>query len=611
VRIPFREKIAKGVTIFDGAIGTRIYEQGVFINTCYDELNVMKPEMVRSIHSGYIESGAEVIETNTFGANRLKLRAYGLGEQAVRINERGVEIARDVAGDDIYVAGSIGPLGTYIEPVGKLSAAEAVDVYTEQIEALARSGVDLIIFETFSVLAELELAAKTARKVTGLPVIASFTCGEKGHTQTGIAAEKMAAVLAGLDAVDVIGLNCGVGPNTMLTLLEAIVPYAGGKPILVMPNAGYPRTVGGRYLYMASPEYYAEYCKRFVEKGASLIGGCCGIHDQHIKEMARALKAVDFSRKRIEVKPVIEAPELAEPLPLEKRSRLGRKLAGKEWVTSVEITPPRGWHLEKTIEKAKRCRDAGVDAINLPDGPRASSRLSPMIAALEIEQKAGIETVLHYCCRDRNLIGMQADFLGAQAAGLRNILIITGDPPKLGSYPDATGVFDVDSIGLTRLANLLNHGLDLGMLKIDPPTSFVLGVGVNPYALDLDTEIERLEKKVEAGADFVITQPVFAVEAFSHFLDRIGHLEVPVIAGIWPFPSLKNAEFMRNEVPGVIVPDDVLERMRSCGTKEEARAEGIKIAGEIVKEIVPLVNGIQVSAPLGNISIALEVIEGK
>lgn len=602
----FRELLSRGVVLCDGAMGTMLYQKGAYINQCYEALNLSQASLVKDIHEEYVRAGADVIETNTFGANGWKLKAFGLENQVEAINQAAVAIARSTLSSKVLVAGAVGPLGAFLKPRGPIEAAEAQSLYTEQLRALIGAGVDLLLFETFSDPAELKLAVETARVLTDLPLVAQATFSERCETPLGTKLDAFIREAETWD-VDVIGFNCSTGPADMLTLLERAVQLTR-KPLVCQPNAGMPRLVDGRYFYLASPEYMAEYAKRFIQTGAAMVGGCCGTTPAHTKAMRAAIRAL-FPRQ---VERVVEArgPEQAPAptRPVAERSAFGRKLAAGAFVTSVEITPPRTADPTGTLEKCRRLKAAGVDAVNIPDGPRASARLSPLVIAILIEQQVGIETVLHYTCRDRNIIGMQSDLLGAYAAGLRNLLIITGDPPKMGDYPEATAVFDVDSIGLTRIVTGLNRGLDVGGNPLPEPLGFLNGVGVNPGAINLDQELVRLKQKIDAGAEFMITQPVFDPDIFQRFLDRLGAPLIPLIAGIWPLVSFKNAEFMNNEVPGASVPPAILERMRQKGSGPEAQAEGVRIAGEALSAIRPLIQGIQVSAPLGKVEIALDVL---
>ncbi|MFW6145816.1 MAG: bifunctional homocysteine S-methyltransferase/methylenetetrahydrofolate reductase [Planctomycetota bacterium] len=604
----FLKAIAERPQVFDGAMGTMLYESGVFINTCYDELCLTRPELVRDIHRRYVEAGVDVIGTNSFGANRFKLGAFGLSSSTEAINTAAAESARAEAGEDVFVAASVGPCSSAGKVLADEAIAEARSAFAEQITALAAGGADLILLETFSDLRELQAAAAVAR-ASGLPVAASFAVNEHGETTAGAPADAMAEGLDRDPNVDIIGLNCGTGPAGAYDALQAVLRVTD-KPVHVAPNAGFPREVGGRLLYLVSPEYFTEYAKRFIEIGARGVGGCCGTTPDHIRTAAKAVKSLSGVKRHVEVVAREREEVAAEVIPTAEKSKLGAKLAAGQLVTSVELLPPRSSDTTKLVAKARRCAEAGVDAINIPDGPRASARISPMIAALTIEREAGIETVLHYCCRDRNLIGMQSDLLGGYAAGLHNWLIITGDPPKLGEYPDATGVFDVDAIGLTRMAANLNRGVDLAGAPIDPPTGILIGVGANPCAVEMRREIDRYFRKLDAGAEFAITQPIFDPDALRRFCDEVAAypLQIPIIAGVWPLLSYKNAEFMNNEVPGVIVPQAALERMSRCTTKEDGRRVGIDIARETMTTIAPYVRGFQVSAPLGNVDIALDVL---
>ena len=609
------------VVVFDGAMGTMLYSKGVFINQCYDELNVRSPDIVLAVHKAYVKAGAEVLETNSFGANRLKLAQYGLETQVAAINHAAARIAREAAGDRVLVAGAVGPLGVRLEPLGPTSLGEARTLFTEQMVALKEGGADLFILETFSDLTEIEEAIKAARDVDpAMPVVAQMTIGADCVTPYGAAVADVARTLDAAGA-DVIGLNCSVGPQTILDAIEKMVP-ATRRKLSAQPNAGMPRDVGGRSMYMASPEYMASYARHLIQAGAKIVGGCCGTTPEHVHAIVEGVRplsprharsATPATGVRVTGGAVAhdapEPPKGVEPVPAAERSKFSAKIAKGEFVSSVEIVPPRGTDATKLVADALTLKAAGVDAINVPDGPRAQSRMGAVLTSLLIEQRAGIETVTHYCCRDRNLLGMLSDLLGASAMGLRNLLIITGDPPKMGPYPDATAVFDIDAIGLTNLVSNLNRGLDPGGNAIGAPTRFSIGVGVNPAAIDLAHEIKRFEWKVDAGAEYAITQPVFDADQLERFLERIEHVRIPIIAGIWPLVSVRNAEFLANEVPGVSVPDEIIARMRRASekSKEIAVAEGIAIAREMLARVRPLVQGVQVSAPFGKVELALQV----
>jgi methionine synthase I (cobalamin-dependent)/5,10-methylenetetrahydrofolate reductase len=597
------------VHVFDGAMGTMLYARGVFINVCYDELNLKAPDIVRDIHRAYVKAGAEILETNTFGANPVKLGHYGLAPETHAINRRAAELAREAAGERAFVVGAIGPLGIRLEPFGETSRVEAFELFTTQARGLFEGGAHGFVLETFSDLDEIHEALRAVRGLCDLPVFAQMTIQEDGKTAYGTDPETLARALDEAGA-DVIGLNCSVGPQGVLDAIERMARVTS-RPLSAQPNAGLPRQVGDRKIYMASPEYTGEYAKRLVEAGARFVGGCCGTTPDHIRTIAAYVQSVS-PRQVIAVSPEpVSAPTGVEPVPLAERSRWGRKLATGQFVTTVEIVPPRGVDPSAMLAAARQLKIAGVDAINVPDGPRAQSRMGALMSALLIEREVGIETVMHYCCRDRNLLSMLSDLLGAAAHRLRNLLVITGDPPKMGPYPEATAVFDIDSIGLTNLVHRLNHGLDPGGNPIGEPTAFVIGVGVNPAAVDPERELKRFAWKVDAGAEFAITQPVFDPEQLAGFLARTAAFRIPIVAGIWPLVSLRNAEFLANEVPGVSVPAAVIDRMRRAqeGGKEAALAEGVAIARETLERIRPQVQGVQVSAPFGRVPTALAVFQ--
>jgi methionine synthase / methylenetetrahydrofolate reductase(NADPH) len=606
----FKQALLNRVLVADGAMGTSLYAKGIFLNRCYDELNLSLPALIRDVHQEYLRAGAEIIETNTFGANRKRLAAFGFAEKLRQINQAGVRIAKEVARDQAFVAGAIGPLGVRLEPLGPVSFAEARDLYSEQVTALVEAGVDLLIFETFRDLDELREAVLAAREVAGrdIPVIAQFAIEDDGNLEDGTSAANLALALSQWP-VDLIGLNCSSGPRVLLEAVEAMAPLTT-KPLSVMPNAGLPVTVDGRNLYLCSPEYMAQYARRFIGAGAKIVGGCCGTTPAHIKEIRNEARSLHPGRHAYSVQ--AEEPKLApnaQPaVPAADRSVLGAKLAEGKFVTFVEILPPKGVDAAKEIAGAKLCKDAGIDCINVPDGPRASARLSAQMTCQLIQQHAGIETVLHFCCRDRNILSIQSELLGSHAAGVRNLICITGDPPRMGTYPDATAVFDVDAIGLIRIASNLNRGLDLGGNPMGSQTSLLIGAGANPGSLNLDEELRRLEKKVEAGAEYFVTQPVFDLGLLEVFLDRTAQFGIPVIAGVWPLTSFRNAEFMVNELR-VPVPQEYMDRMRNAENAESARAAGVAIAQDMVQRARPLTAGVQLSAPFGRYEMAIEVAQ--
>jgi methionine synthase / methylenetetrahydrofolate reductase(NADPH) len=614
-RTALLDRLRDSVLLCDGAMGTMLYARGVFINRCFDELNLSSPALVEEVHREYLRAGADIIETNTFGANRHKLVRHGLEDKVGAINRAAVDVARralEAVRREALIAGSIGPLGNPLQSLDPLSPADLRHIYAEQVRALAEGGVDLIMIETIARREEMEAAIHAARETAPeLPIVAQMSFNEDGRTVRGDEAGDLAVWMRDTGA-DVVGANCAIGPKPMLECLEAM-SRAGDLILAAQPNAGTPQWFEGRYLYFSSPEYMAEYARRFITScGVRLIGGCCGTTPDHIRAMSATVRSLHPSRLE-----VTSAPGEAGPAPLEsvsfaERSAFAHKLAGDRFVVSVELSPPRGTETRQVIEGARLLRDAGVDAVNIPDGPRASARVTPMALGILLGREVGIEVLLHYCCRDRNLLGMQSDLLGAHVLGLRNLIIITGDPPKLGDYPNATAVYDVDSIGLTRIVRRLNRGLDMIGKPLGPPTSFVIGVGVNPAAPHLDEEIRRFRLKVEAGADCAFTQPVFDTQRLHEFLDRTADVQIPLLVGILPLTSFRNAEFYHNEVPGMNIPEDIRERMRQAGSGEEARRTGVEIARQALAESrgSPRVRGAYVMPPLGRYELALRVLEG-
>lgn len=602
----------------DGAMGTMLYGRGVFIHRCYDELNLSQPDLIRAVHEEYLQAGAEIIETNTFGGNRFRLQRHGLQDQVHAINTAGVRIARqaveqarDKQATDAYVAGAVGPIGVQIEPLGKVAFEEARAAFAEQIRALAEGGpgvgVDLLAIETMTSLSEVHQAILAAREAAPhLPVMVMMTIDEEGNMLDGSSPETAARKLTEWGA-DAIGCNCSAGPATVLTAMERM-RSATSLPLAAMPNAGIPRAVDGRNIYLCSPEYMASFAKKFAAAGVQYIGGCCGTTPNHIRAMRSTLRALDARKAAPVTGAAVTVQHAVEPPPLSERSRLGADLAAGKFIALVEIVPPRGIDCQREMDAAAMLAQNGVEAINVPDSPRASARMSALSLCLKIQQQVGSETILHYTCRDRNVLSIQSDLLGAASLGLKNILCLTGDPPKLGNYPDATAVFDVDAIGLVNIVRNLNHGLDIGGNAIGASTGFTVGVAANPGVPDMDNEIRRFAYKVEAGAEYAITQPVFDLRLLESFLKRIEPFRIPVIAGIWPLVSLRNAEFMRNDLR-VFVPDDILLRMQRADTPEQARAEGVRIAQEMLMEVRGMVQGVQVSAPAGRYPAALTVME--
>ncbi len=620
----FKDVLAKGEPLlFDGAMGTALYTKGIFINRCFEDANFTNPALVKEIHQEYLSAGAQVITTNSFGANAFKLKGHNLQDKTHLINREAALLARAVVKDQAYVAGSVGPLGVRIEPWGPTSFDEARSAFREQIAGLVEGGIDVVCLETFSDISEIQQAILASRDVKpDLPVIAHLVIDPDGATPLGTPLEWAMKKLDEWN-VDVVGLNCSVGPAPMMTAI-ARIRAATQKPICFQPNAGLPKLVDGRQIYMSTPEYMAEFAKDFLQAGVRFVGGCCGTGPDHIKAMANAIRHNRAmtegggggkgrgARLRAEARkaPAVPLENEAVRVPAAEKSQWARKIAAGERVYSVELLPPQGVSPEKILANSAALKRAGIDAVNIPDGPRASARMSAIMTAVMIEQRAGIETVLHYTCRDRNLLGMQSDMLGAQAIGLRNLLLVTGDPPKLGNYPNATGVFDVDAIGLTNMVHRLNGGIDLGGRSIGQPTALSVGVGVNPVHRDFAYEMKRFKYKVEAGAEWAITQPVFDLRSMFKFLDYIDKhkIRIPIIAGVWPLLSYRNAVFMNNEVPGVVIPPELMARMEAVLDPEDAKKVGIEIAHDMVETLGTAVQGVQMSAPFGKIELALAII---
>ena len=595
-------------------MGTELYARGVYVNRCFDELNASQPDLIAAVHTDYLLAGAEIIETNTYGANRYKLALHGLGERAFELNRLGGEVARGAvlrSGREAFVAGSMGPLARRLAPLGTTSLDEARQAFREQAQGLVQGGVDLIIVETMVDPVELRTAVEAVREVTELPVVAQFTLTDWNETAYGATLERMAAELSPLE-VDVIGINCSIGPNKLLEAARHLLRLTD-RPISIQPNAGELEWVEGRLFCKTTPEYFAEYARRMVLAGVKIVGGCCGSTPAHIRAMEAALRAVapELSRVSITVrKPEVIRPEPAvEVLPYRELSPMAAGLDDGRFLFSVEINPPRSPQVKRLLERVQELKAHDVDMVNIPDGPRASARLSAMVLSHIIRREVGIDTILHYTCRDRNILGIQSDLLGAEALGIDNILCVTGDPPKLGDYPMATAVFDVDSIGLLRIADNLNHGLDLAGNPIPCGTTFHLGCGVNPGAVDIELEIDRLHHKLENGARYVLTQPVFDVELFFRFLDRVNMPNVPFLVGVLPLASYRNAEFFHNEVPGMQVPAWIRERLKPVEDSERAAQTGVEIAAEALVHAAPRAAGAYIMPPFGRSELALGVIE--
>ena len=598
----------------DGAMGTVLERRGVLVSRSYDELNLSDPSLILAVHEEYLQAGAEILETNTFGANRFRLARHGLANKVAEINAAGVRIARQAAdhlrqkqAGEAWVGGVIGPLGVRLEPLGKTGLDEARAAFVEQIRALAAAGADFLIIETMPALNEAREALLAAHEAAPeLPVLAMVTVDDESNCLDGSSAAHAAQLLTEWGA-GAIGVNCSTGPASVLTAVEAMRP-ATTLPIAAIPNAGLPRAIEGRNIYLISPEYMASFARKAIAAGAQFVGGCCGTTPHHIRAMRTAIRSMDAQEELVApggAAVIVESE--TPPAPLAERSRVGSLIAQGRFVTMAEIVPPRGIDCSKEIDGARMLAALGVHAINVPDSPRASARMSAQSLCIQIQQHTSVDTVLHYTCRDRNVLSIQSDLLGASSIGLHNILCLTGDPPKRGNYPDATTVFDVDSIGLVNMVRRLNHGLDIGSNAIGASTNFAVGVAANPGAPDMEHELRRFKYKVEAGAEFVITQPVFDLRLLEDFLERIEGFRIPVIAGLWPLASLRNAEFLKNDLR-VAMPEEIMLRMAQANKPETAAKEGIAIAQEMLAAVRPYVQGVQVSLPGGHYDAAAEVL---
>jgi len=620
------DAIRSGPLVVDGAMGTQLYERGVLYSACFEELNVSRPELVAKVHEDYVRAGAQVIETNTFGANALRLEKYGLQSRVRELNAAGVKLARAAAGAQGYVAGAIGPSGWFLGEAGQASASDLSRVkaaFSSQARALVEAGVDALLVETLRQGPELRVAVEAAVEAAEgrVPVIASVSLDEAGRMAEGTDAEEVARLLKEWGA-SVVGVNCSDGPMSVLAAVEKMIPV--GLPVLAAPNAGLPRRVDERMVYVTTPEYFGVYARRMLRVGVRLIGGCCGTTPEHVKRIAAAARMAaagaageleargDDELPRAETTGVLPAivPGALQPVPLAQRSGLAAKIAQARFVVSVEVNPPIGLDPSRAIAAARMLQQGGVDVVNIADGARAQARMSNLALAVRVQREAGIETILHVCGRDRNLLGTLAHLLGAHDLGVRNLVIVTGDPPKMGDFPDATAVYDLDSIGILKLAARLNHGVDPGGKPLGATTRFLLATGAEPAALNYPREIARLKEKKAAGAELVMTQPVYDPKVLERFLDDVAPLGLPVLVGLLPLASYRNAEFLHNEVPGMQVPDAVRERMRKAGTGAAARKEGVAIAREMLGAVRSRVAGAYVMPPLEKYELALEVIDG-
>lgn len=602
---PFRQRLSAGrVMVADGAMGTQLYARGIDFDQCFDCQNLDNPELVEQIHREYIQAGAELIETNTFGANRMRLAAFGQEHRIREINVRGVRIARgarEILGHAVFVAGSVGPTGRELEPYGNTTASEVYEVFHEQIAALLEGGVDLLVLETFGDIREIAEAVRAARDLSDIPIVAEMTFAEDLRTSRGYSPEQVAETLGGL-AVDVIGANCSVGSNTLLAVTERLVA-AGAAAVSAMPNAGFPRRVGDRVLYLSSPEYMADYGRRMADVGASIVGGCCGTTPAHIRALKSALQDRSGAGPTIEVVPSVE-PEGAQEAVSDQSGLVGK--LGVRRVISVEVRPPRGVNPTKALQGASLLKEAGVDSVNVLDSAMARVRMSAVATSVLIKRQVGVETILHFTSRDRNLMAIQSDLIGAHAMGIRNVLALTGDPPSLGDYAQSKSVYDVDSIGLIRVIKQFNHGVDVAGNSIGTPTRFLVGAALNPTAEDLDWELSRFRQKLEAGADFVMTQPVYDAELFRRVLADAGDIGVPILLGVLPLQTYRHALFIHNELPGVKLTEEALRRMEAAGP--DGVREGLQMATEMIEACGDLVAGLYIIPSFGRYETAAQLV---
>ena len=607
-RPALKKRIAGTPLVLDGAMGTVLNERGIAFNECFEQANVDRAQLVTDVHRTFLDAGAEGVHTNTFGLNRYRLGGHGMSRRLQEFAEAASNNARQAAGDQRYVIASLGPTGVAIEPIGRVARIEARQAFKEAATAFDDGVIDGFSLETFSNVFELIEAVRGIREISDLPLFAHFTVTGAGVTLMGTHPEEACELLEA-EGVDAVGVNCSTGPGAVLDASLKMLEHCN-LPVSARPNAGLPRESEGRVFYENNPDYFARFARRFLQAGGQILGGCCGTTPDHVRAITRAARAVgSHRRERPVVHTHLKESRPKAPVQLSERSHLGRLLAEKKCPISVELLPPRTPDVRALVQAAKGLKDAGVDLINLPDGPRASARISNMVAGHLIEREAGIETLLHICCRDRNLLGMQSDLMGAAALGMANLLIITGDPPYQGNYPDVTAVFDVDSIGLCNIVDNLNHGLDAGGNHMDEQTHFCFGAALNQTATDPEREYGRFEWKIKAGIDFAITQPVFDADAFLELIPTLPADRPPILAGLWPLRSLRNAEFLAAEVPGVEVPDEIVERMRVADAAGKAGEEGVAIAAEILHKLMGHVDGFQIAAPFNKTEATMELVQ--
>jgi methionine synthase I (cobalamin-dependent)/5,10-methylenetetrahydrofolate reductase len=606
----FLQLARRGGLLFDGAMGSLLYERGVFLTNCFEAVNLSQPELVRQIHQEYLQAGARVLTSNTFGANTFRLSRHGLADKSADINRAGVQLAQEVAGGRAFVAGSVGPTGLGLEALVGEEGPRAEAALRAHMEVLLDAGVDVLCLETFYILAELEMAVRLAKSLTDKPVVAQYTFQPDGLGKGGLTPEQIGRRLVEAGA-DVIGANCGGGPDLLFNVTVPMVPL--GVPVMAQANAGRPEVIEGRAIYVANPEYFGVFARRLLKAGVKVLGGCCGTNPEHIRRMAGAARMFAADDRH---RPTIEGGEAGGPparkveLPLSERGTFAARLARGEFVTSVELNPPVGFDLTKRIDAAQALRDFGVTSINIADGPRASLRMSNLAMAVSVAQQTGLEPLLHVCCRDRNFLGLQAHVLGCHVLGIRNLVIITGDPPKMGDYPNATAVYDVDSVGLLNVVTGYNNAVDPAGKPMPEPTKFLKITGAEPAALDYDRELRRLEMKRDAGAEVVMTQPVYDPRVAERFLDDTRSLGLPILLGVIPLASFRNATFIHKNIPGMQMPPYVLERMEQADAAGRGQEEGIAIAREALGAFRDRIQGAYIMPPFDRHKVAMAVLDG-
>ena len=615
----FLNRVSEGAVLFGGAIGTQLYERGIFLNQCFEQVSLSQPRLVKQVHRDYFEAGAEVLTTNTFGANRIRLAQHGLEERWQEINQVSVKLAKEVASNQAFVAGSIGPSGVSLDELTRPQGRATLQALRDQIEVLVETGVDLLCLETFTVLQELEMLTEIAKEFS-LPVVSLYTFQANGKGAEGQSPQAVGQRLIEAGA-DVIGSNCGGGPDLLFEVTAPMVNL--GHPVLAQANAGRPELVEGRSIYVANHEYFSVYTRRLLKAGVQLVGGCCGTTPSHIRKMSNATRmfarpkhkkksSTAISKINLEhvEKSIHDDSSTKTMSKLKTKSALGAALADGKFVTSVEVNPPNGFNLTKQIDATKSLQEAGVTTINIADGPRASVRMSNIAMAQKVNQETGVEPIVHVCCRDRSFLGLQSHLLGAHVMGIRNLVVITGDPPKMGPFPHSTGVYDLDSIELLRILKAYNHGIDPTGKDMPEPTSFVLATGAEPAAVDYEHELRRLEMKKDAGAELVMTQPVYNPKQIERFLLDARRLDLPILLGLCPLASYRNAIFLHENVPGMRIPENILKRMQAADEAGRGAEEGVKIAREALGAVKDLVQGAYIMPPFGRTYLAEKVLEG-